>query len=228
MKAFYLRYKDFILLLAGFVLTGIIGTAITDAYQERQIRSNSAAEQLRVEREAAMTTVAEISQVIGKHHFNALQLRGAIDEYLTNPTDENLSFLQEQSTQYRSGLQEWNTTWNRNRSGLRMFFGTDLEGKFYTHSDVSQQRYEQSITGLFNTMHIELVQAKAVALSTGDNRAFSFTRFDAAYHAIGYLSYELYNEMTRQIQNGHIGTFSPKPVEDLAPTYAFPSPIPAQ
>ncbi len=68
----------------------------------------------------------------------------------------------------------------------------------------------------------ELVKAKSIALSKEKDKQFSFTVFDEHYHAIGYLSYQMANTMTRKIQQGKIGVFAPIPVKQLAPTYAFP------
>lgn len=221
-EKFYDRYKEIFLLILGFFLTGIVGTHITATYQAAQQRAATRAETMRVERTEAMKTAEEISELIGKHHFNALQLRGAIEAQITDPSPENLAYMNEQSTLYRAGVREWNTEWNKNRTRLRMMFGTDFEGRFYTHSDIDQTRYDQSLTGLFNAMHNELVAAKAVALSKEKDKSYDFTTFDEKYHAIGYLSYEFYNDLIARIQAGKIGSFNKAPVEQLAPTYVSP------
>ena len=221
-KSFYLRYKDLILLITGFILTGIIGTTITYYYQKHQQSLVIEVAQYRIDREAAYVAATEISELIGKHHFNALQLRGAIEAYIDTPNQENLTYLNEQSTIYRASVREWNTAWNKNRTRLRMMFGTPFEARFYTHTDISEQEYEQSLTGLFNAMHMELVAAKALALSKDKNKKFDFTNFDEKYHAIGYISYELYNDMIAKIQKGEVGTFNTSELKDLAPTYSFP------
>lgn len=221
--SFYKRYKDVVLLIIGFVLTGVVGTTITYLYQNHQQQLALQVEQKRIDRQEAYTAASEISELVGKHHFNALQLRGSIESYIQQPTPDNLSFMNEQSSAYRAGVREWNTEWNKNRTRVRMLFGSDFEGRFYTHADISKEKYEQSLTGLFNEMHIELVAAKAVALSNDRSKGYDFTRFDEKYHAIGYVSYELYNDMIAKIQKGEVGTFNKNQLENLAPTYVFPT-----
>jgi hypothetical protein len=103
------KYNEIIMLLIGFVLTGLVGTYITQAYTTK----NS-------ELVASNKVFSEYSKLAGDRYFTMNQVFIALREKL--PKDKLKSRLQE----YRKEVKRWNTARNYNREMIKLYFGYTL------------------------------------------------------------------------------------------------------
>jgi hypothetical protein len=103
------KYNEFILVLLGFLLTGVIGTYISQTYTSRN-----------AELTAANKIFNEYGKLAGDRYFTMNQVMIALmDEYQPNK-------LEERWDAYRSELQKWNTSRGYNREIIKLYFGQPL------------------------------------------------------------------------------------------------------
>jgi hypothetical protein len=103
------KYNDFILVLMGFLLTGVIGTFIAQTYTTKN-----------AELSAANKIFSEYSKLAGDRYFTMNQVLIAIRE---GHSEEDLKF---RWNEYRSELQKWNTARGYNREMIKLYFGQPL------------------------------------------------------------------------------------------------------
>ncbi len=106
------KYNEFILILVGFLLTGVIGTYIAQTYTTKN-----------AELAAANKVFSEYSKLTGDRYFTMNQVMIAIREELSEKE------LNERWSAYRSELQKWNTARGYNREMIKLYFGQPLWNK---------------------------------------------------------------------------------------------------
>jgi hypothetical protein len=103
-------------LLAGFVLTTVIGTFLTGLVQQRawahQWKAQKAAEELR----QAQDTYLEISRLLDRRLY-------WLTQFLTWLSRADAERLRTSLSHYRRAVRDWNETINRNLAMLQVFFG---------------------------------------------------------------------------------------------------------
>jgi len=103
-------------LLAGFVLTTVIGTFLTGLVQQRtwahQWKAQKAAEELR----QAQDTYQEISRLLDRRLY-------WLTQFLTWLSRADAERLRTSLSHYRRAVRDWNETINRNLAMLQVFFG---------------------------------------------------------------------------------------------------------
>ena len=103
------KYNEFILVLLGFVLTGLVGTFIAQTYTTKN-----------AELAAANKIFSEYSQLTGDRYFTMNQLMIALNN---NETDDVLTT---RWNAYRVELQKWNTARGYNREMIKLYFGQPM------------------------------------------------------------------------------------------------------
>lgn len=103
------KYSDFILVLLGFLLTGIIGTYIAQTYTTKN-----------AELSASNKIFSEYSKLTGDRYFTMNQVMLS----LRSGDDENI--LNMRWDAYRAELQKWNTSRGYNRVMIKLYFGQAL------------------------------------------------------------------------------------------------------
>ena len=103
-------------LLAGFVLTTVIGTFLTGLVQQRtwahQWKAQKAAEELR----QAQDTYQEISRLLDRRLY-------WLTQFLTWLSRADAERPRTSLSHYRRAVRDWNETINRNLAMLQVFFG---------------------------------------------------------------------------------------------------------
>tara|TARA_R110001583_G_scaffold69896_4_gene198060 strand:+ start:3060 stop:3644 length:585 start_codon:yes stop_codon:yes gene_type:complete len=103
------KYNEFIIVLLGFLLTGVIGTYISQTYTMKN-----------AELTAANKIFSEYSQLIGDRYFTMNQVMIAIKN------DYSDADIKSRWNAYRSELQKWNTARSYNREMIKLYFGQPL------------------------------------------------------------------------------------------------------
>ncbi|MEZ9141578.1 MULTISPECIES: hypothetical protein [unclassified Shewanella] len=103
------KYHDFILMLTGFLLTGIIGTFISQSYTTKN-----------AELSAANKVFGEYSELAGERYFEMNQILLGLKQGKTKKV------MEERWDDYREILQKWNTARGYNRQMLQLYFGQPI------------------------------------------------------------------------------------------------------
>lgn len=67
-----------VLLLAGFLLTTIVGTVLTSWYSSRQLEQQKRIEQIKAKQEAGLTAISRISELMYERYTTAMFLASAL------------------------------------------------------------------------------------------------------------------------------------------------------
>ena len=112
-------------ILAGFVLTTVIGTFLAGVVQQRtwahQWRTQKAAEEL----QQAQDTYQEISRLLDRRLY-------WLTQFLTWLSRSDVERLRTSLSQYRKAVRDWNETINRNLAMLQVFFGETYRNELDT------------------------------------------------------------------------------------------------
>ena len=103
------KYNEFILILLGFVLTGIVGTYIAQKYTTKN-----------AELSAANKIFSEYSKLAGDRYFTMNQIALA----LQNKSSKEV--LSVRWDAYRVEIQKWNTARGYNREMIKLYFGKPI------------------------------------------------------------------------------------------------------
>ena len=125
------KYNEIVLILLGFLLTGVAGTYIAQTYTTKN-----------AELSAANKIFSEYSKLAGDRYFTMNQIMLAHSE---NKSD---AIIEKRWLAYRSELQQWNTARGYNRQMLMLYFGQPIWNK------------ERDIHYLFRAWGMTLEKAK--------------------------------------------------------------------
>jgi hypothetical protein len=118
------KWYDLSKLVIGFILTGVVGTVISQFYKEREVR----AEQQRKEIEAAINVFYDVSETFSKRHFYSLRANSAVEQWSTDSDDrwrreEGIPLVKEAFHLYDESVTEWNLRRFRLKAIIDVNFG---------------------------------------------------------------------------------------------------------
>jgi len=109
------RFNDIVMMLLGFVLTGLVGTYIAQVYTTKN---------------AELTTANKIfgdhSKLVGDRYFAMSQVMLVLAENQKTPSRWKPSQVEARWESYRAELQKWNAARGYNRELIRLYFGDEL------------------------------------------------------------------------------------------------------
>jgi len=116
------KYNDFILLFLGFVLTSVIGTAISMKLQNRSWENQERSQRLVDEKSKATEQFENISKMLDSRLYHARRLYwGFTDNF---PSEEaRKQQLEQRWEKYQEIVFAWNENLNRNISLTQRYFG---------------------------------------------------------------------------------------------------------
>jgi len=116
-----------IVLMIGFVLTGIMGSAIATILQYFSWKNQWAIQRLDEESKVAKASFDRVSSLIDRRRYRTIRLINALDEGL--PQDEiDLRF-----EEYKLIIKEWNDSLNANLALISIYFSDELRYEFEEH-----------------------------------------------------------------------------------------------
>ena len=108
-KKLFGKYNELILILVGFLLTGVVGTYIAQTYTTKN-----------AELSAANKIFGEYSKLTGDRYFTMNQVMLALQK------KEIEEVLAARWDAYRVELQKWNTARGYNREMIKLYFGQPM------------------------------------------------------------------------------------------------------
>lgn len=91
------------LLVAGFLLTTIVGTVLTSWYSSRQLEQQKGIEQIKAKQEAGLAAISRISELMYERYTTAMFLASALKR------DAPLEEIKERKKLYDDASLKWNT-----------------------------------------------------------------------------------------------------------------------
>jgi hypothetical protein len=232
------RRHDIALLVYGFFLTTVAGTAITFVAhyfdEERAEKATQVAQAiaardakeaqnstLREQRRAAATNLFdELVPLIDKRMFRTRQVLWALNAPEINRRAQtsisaapNMKRLTSARAAYREVVQEWNLRLNRNRSLLCRFFGREIDVQF-----------ESALLTTFIQLHVQLRAFfdDAKMAKPSSDRTRQLLAMEAMLDLLNHGTYQFSNQMAEAIRKGDVGSdqvsgecFTPDQPEDL-------------
>lgn len=120
----FLESKEFLLVLSGFVFTGLIGAGLSASIQHRSWKLQQRALRKHAEVESASKLFEELSALMDKRLYRMRQVIYGIRKIPTNR-----EIAQARMDEYRNVLFEWNDKINRNLAMTRRYFGNDMRNR---------------------------------------------------------------------------------------------------
>lgn len=111
------KYNEFILLILGFVLSGLVGNYLSQVYTTRNAQIQMATEIFRDKIKLVGERIFTMNQVY-------IELRKRRDEPKVSEDE-----LRDRMREYRAVLQNWNSARPFNREMLRLYFGEKIWNK---------------------------------------------------------------------------------------------------
>ena len=103
------KYHDFVLMITGFLLTGIIGTFISQSYTTKN-----------AELSAANKIFGDYSVLAGDRYFQMNQILLGLKQ------GKKKKVMDKRWGNYREELQKWNTARGYNRQMIQLYFGNPI------------------------------------------------------------------------------------------------------
>ena len=206
--------QQLLLLVAGFVLTSVVGGALGSWFQRRawahqhETQRRDEEHQREVQRrdeehQRALTTFEEVSRLLDRRLYRMRRLYWAARDMAVGAGDQER--LAAARADYRVVLAEWNDNLNRNLALVETYFGTPVRHV------MSGQIYER-----FATLGRGLEEIVKMAAAASDG-AVEVPRFG---HRITRLSRDVYAlnlQMLRLLREDGIGRAAPQEVSWAAP-----------
>lgn len=117
------KYNELVLLLLGFVLTGVVGSYISQQLQLRAWNFQNLADIRERELIIANKTFEEVSILMDKRLYLSRQLIWSLEG--------NSKSVDSKLKDYVSVLYDWNFSLNRNLAVIEKYFGQEYRKKFY-------------------------------------------------------------------------------------------------
>jgi hypothetical protein len=131
------------MLVAGFLLTGVVGGLLghylqrrSFAYQQRTVRTER-------HQTEATNVFDEVSRLLDRRRYRMDQVFWALKR---GPQDEH---LQDRWSDYRQVMYEWNDTVNRNRALIARYFGNALSQQFERGVGENFVRYGRMLESVY-------------------------------------------------------------------------------
>jgi hypothetical protein len=113
-----------VLLLAGFVLTSIVGGALAYGFQQRAWRHQYRAQRADLVREQALSTFEEVSILLDQRLYRMRRVFWAARRLAREPARERQTTgLDDELAEYRSVVRKWNDNLNRIPALVHTYFG---------------------------------------------------------------------------------------------------------
>ena len=196
------RWHELCMMLIGFLLTGVLGTVLTNSYRSQSLaqydltavetaknmrlaeietaKNMRLAEKLRWETDQATAFYAEFSHALDTRRYNAYRL---VIAYRDKSDPQKIAKIYDR---YIDSVISWNENINRYIVFCERFFGATVA-----------LNYEFEISSKFRGIHQELL------LQAPDTITL-LSKLDS----VGVLIYDLNFEILKQIQEGRIGSFN--------------------
>jgi hypothetical protein len=112
------KYNDVVMMVFGFLLTGLVGTYISQVYTTKS-----------AELAAANKIFADHNKLIGDRYFAMNQVMLVLAGNRKTPKRWKASQVEQRWELYRRELQNWNSTRSYNRELIRVYFGDELSNE---------------------------------------------------------------------------------------------------
>ena len=149
------KYDELIRLLLGFLLTGLIGSYLSQRYTTQQ-----------ADLSAAGKIFSEHSKLIGDRYFTQNQLTLALQKVKAEAQSIKKTDIDTQLNAYKEVLQEWNSARGFNREMIKLYFGDRMWNKERNiHYDF--RAWGQALEGKLNgsgTLDFKCLEEKTDAL----------------------------------------------------------------
>ena len=119
--------QPFALLVAGFLLTSVVGGLLTYGFQRRAWRHQHEVEREEHLRERALETFAEVSTLLDRRLYRMRQLYWALKRRAKKGAPPGA--LEGPLTEYRAVLRDWNDNLNRNLALVEVYFGVAIRAR---------------------------------------------------------------------------------------------------
>lgn len=146
----FLNYS-FGLLLAGFVLTGLIGALLSASFQKAAWRRETRLELFRRRYDEGVNLLEELGKLIGRRYFATRQMLWTIERGL----DE--LHLTEVAHALNEATEEWNNRLRMNRAKIRLLVGETQADEFLAYSDDGGNAEQSSLHRAFVDAHQAIV-----------------------------------------------------------------------
>lgn len=194
--------QQLILLVVGFVLTGVAGGVLGAYLQNRAWDHQHDAGRRDGERSRALVTFEEVSRLLDRRLYRMRQLYWAVRQQARGIGDGGA--IDQARDSYREIVTEWNDNLNRTLALAEVSFGTPVR------TMLEDQVYEEFAA-------VERGLGDLVSLARAASGRFDMPVFGYRLRELGTLSYALNLRMLRLLQADAIGRAAP-PAASAAPS----------
>lgn len=183
--------REFLLLVAGFVLTSVLGGLLGSYLQNRAWRNQHAVELREADRAAATTTCIELSRLLDTRLYRMRKLYWSLQQSGDGTIDDE--DIRAQRFSYQEVLYQWNDALNRNLAMTETYFGSELR------EFLENTLYEQ-----FAGIGRQLDRAVRQQLR-GEGRDHVKKLSDSNFQSLSHHIYRFNLEMLNLLQAGAVG-----------------------
>jgi hypothetical protein len=155
------KYNEFVLLILGFLFTGILGTFINNEIQNKTWEREQKAILMSNQTTNAINLLEKVSNLMNKRMYATWQLIFVLED-----SNMNKSQIENKWKDYDEILKEWNTNRGFNREMLRFYFGEKI---YNLERDIHYDlRYIGQVLECIkrNSNHSDIVEARRKAEET--------------------------------------------------------------
>jgi hypothetical protein len=112
------RYNELVMMVLGFLLTGLVGSFIAQRYTTKN-----------AELAAANKIFADHIQLIGNRYYAMTRIQRILEDNQKTPGKWDASHIDISWDAYRAEVQKWNAIRGYDRELIRLYFGNELYNK---------------------------------------------------------------------------------------------------
>ena len=196
--------KDLLPLFVGFVLTSVLGGLLGYTFQNRAWKNQQKAQQREQDRQQALRTFEEVSQLLDKRLYRMRRLYWAARSRALGTGDK--AELTSALANYREVLVEWNDNLNRTLALVHTYFGSQV-----------RERLEDEIYEGFATLGRGLDEIVRM-VSAAEDKCIEVPTFGYLVHRLGRRVYQLNVDMLELLEDDRIGRLAPPGSRAEAPS----------
>lgn len=174
--------------LAGFILTTVVGGLLGYFFQQRSWSHQHRVESAARQRERAVELFDELSRLLDRRLYRMRRLFWSlVNDGEEVPSDAS----RERMADYVSVLYDWNDSINRNLALLQRYFGRSLRDRLDNEVGVLQRELGEELESLWNGRSRLAEEGSSV---------------EERFNLLADLIYEFNVDMITSIQQGDLGT----------------------
>jgi hypothetical protein len=187
--------KEFLPLLAGFLLTTVAGGLLGYFFQIRSWSHQHEVQFREQERERAVKVFEEISRLLDKRLYRLRQIYWALSRSAESQRKEE---MEEKMEEYRAVLYEWNDNVNRNLALMQQYFGPTM-----------RRQLDNEVGGEFVRLGRRVEDLWKASSTTTPAERESYAQLGSRIGQLSGAIYAFNLDMLRLLQSGSIGVFNP-------------------